>query len=175
MVLVAILGKSGCGKSTTEASLEKIGYNRIISYTTRKIRDGEVNHREYHFINENQFQKLIDMGIMVEWATYNGNLYGSPKPVGNEKNVIVVEPDGLAKLVELYGRQVVSVYIDTPNEVIEDRLNKRNNTTDRGSRKIEDNSKFDGIEDKVDIIVDGRKPTSAIVIDILNEIMTRGN
>ena len=174
MIIVAILGKSGSGKSTLEKALENMGFNRMISYTTRNIRDGEVNHREYHFINRDQFNKLIDSDILIEHAEYNGNLYGAGKPIGNTKNVIVVEPNGLSKFKELYGNQVVSAYIKVPQNIIDERLDIRNNTPDIESRREADRVKFEGIEDKVDIVLDGTKQTSSLVVDILNEILNRG-
>lgn len=174
MVIVAILGKSGSGKSTLEKALENIGFNRMISYTTRDIRENEENHREYHFVSKEQFEKLIQSGILIEWAEYNGKMYGSAKPVGSDKNVIVVEPDGMTKLKELYGRQVISVYLDTPDDEIQRRLDKRNNTPDRITRKQEDIKKFSNIKSQVDLVLDGMKKPTQNVISILQEITTRG-
>ena len=62
MVIVVLMGRSGCGKSTNEKLLEELGYSRIISYTTRPMRAGEENHREYHFVSV----KATDMEIALE-------------------------------------------------------------------------------------------------------------
>ena len=174
MILVAILGKSGSGKSTLEAALEKVGYNRMISYTTRDMREGEQNHREYHFINREQFQKLVDNGVIIEYAEYNGNLYGSARPIGTSKNVIVVEPDGLHKLKELYGNQVISIYMDIPDDEIERRLNIRGNTPDRKARKLADIKKFSGIKDNVDLVLYQSDTPNTAIIKITNFAIARG-
>ena len=174
MIIVAILGKSGSGKSTLERAFENIGFNRMISYTTRNMREHEQNHREYHFVSREQFEKLIQSGILIEWAEYNGNMYGSAKPVGSDKNVIVVEPNGMNKLKELYGRQVVSVYLDTPESEIQKRLDRRNNTPDRDNRKQADIKKFSDIKSKVDLVLDGMKKPTQNVVSVLQEITVRG-
>jgi guanylate kinase len=50
-----------------------------VSYTTRPRRDYEVNGRHYYFVREPQFMKLIDSGELLEYARYNGYLYGTSK------------------------------------------------------------------------------------------------
>ena len=174
MIIVAIMGKSGSGKSTLEKAFEAFGFNRIISYTTRDIRDGEQNHREYHFVSREQFEGLIKSNILAEYAEYNGNFYGAPKPVGYERNVIVVESDGLRKLKQLYGDQVVGVYLDVDDDEIENRLDKRNNTPDRESRKIEDERKFSDIEDLIDIKLNGKAKSSCNIVEVTKIIASRG-
>ena len=174
MIIVAILGRSGSGKSTVEKALESIGFNRIISYTTRDLRAGETNHVEYHFVNRKQFEKLEESGVIIERGEYNGNLYGAPRPVGSDRNVIVVETDGLKKFREIYKNQVFAVYMNTPEDEINRRLNERNNTTDISSRKIEDENKFNDIESKVDFISNGMKQPIEIAIDIISEANKRG-
>lgn len=157
MLIVCILGKSGSGKSTLEHRLEEIGYSRIVSYTTRDIREGEENHREYHFVTEEQFDELIKDNVLIEHAEYNGKRYGAPKPIGSDKYVIVVEPDGLKRFVELYGNQVMSIYLDSNSNKICKNLNDRNDTDEktRADRVREDEKKFDGIENIVDYVIDG--------------------
>lgn len=174
MVIVAILGKSGCGKSTLEKAFEKVGYNRMISYTTREMRQGETNHKEYHFITKEQFERLYNSGIIIEKAEYNNNFYGIPKPIGYERNVVVVETDGLEQLKKLYGSQVFGVYMNVPEEITEQRLNKRNNTTDRDNRRKQDELKFKDIENKVDLIIDGTSTPTILMNNIVIELNRRG-
>ena len=173
MLIIAILGRSGSGKSTLETAFEKVGFNRIISYTTRPIRSGEENHREYHFISPEQFKNLVDTGIIIEQAEFNGYLYGAPKPIGSERNVIVVESDGLVALKNLYNTQVFSVYVDTPLEEIEARLHHRNNTIDIESRFLTDNKKFEDIHSKVDFVVNGLNAPSTNISIIMSELVRR--
>lgn len=172
MRIICILGKSGSGKSTIEKKLESIGYNRIISYTTRKPRSGEVNGREYHFVTEEGFKQLIKKDILMEHAIYSGNYYGAPRPVGSINNVIVVETDGFKKIKEIYGDQVTGVYIDVSDELANQRRGIRSDTSNIESnrRKNDDTEKFNNIENIVDLVVDGSKAPDDIVIDILRKV-----
>lgn len=175
MKIICILGRSGSGKSAIESGLEKLGYNRIISYTTRPIRGTEVNGKHYHFVTKEDFVGLIDKGILMEYAKYNENYYGAPKPVGSINNVIVVETSGFLRIKELYGKQAIGVYVDTPNDIIDKRIKNRNDTSDKDieNRFIEDNKIFDNIKDKVDIVVDGSQPVDMSIIQILKYIKER--
>lgn len=133
MIIVAIIGKSGSSKYEIESIFEKAGFNRIISYTTRDIKIGEEQGKNYHFITEEQFDKLIERDILVEYTTYNNKRYGAPKPVGFEKYVIVVETTGYEKLKQLYSNQVYGVYVETSENKSE-----QSNNIFENSRKISD-------------------------------------
>lgn len=172
MVIVCILGKSGCGKSTLEKQLSDIGYSRIVSYTTRDIRDGEENHREYHFVTDEQFESLLKNGRLVESAEYNGKKYGAPRPMGSEKNVIVVEADGFMSFKRLYGDQVIGIYINVNEENITARLKGRGNMTESEiqERKAEDERKFSNIESVVDAVIDGNGSKAEILNNALKAI-----
>jgi guanylate kinase len=56
-----------------------------VSVTTRKPRPGEVNGREYHFVDDNEFDRLVASGALLEWARFAGNRYGTPRAPLNEK------------------------------------------------------------------------------------------
>ena len=50
-----------------------------VSYTTRAPRNGEVNGREYFFVDRQQFEEMVAAGDFLEWANVHGNLYGTTK------------------------------------------------------------------------------------------------
>ena len=49
------------------------------SYTTREAAAGEVDGKDYHFLDETAFRQMIDKNEFVEWAYVYGNLYGTPR------------------------------------------------------------------------------------------------
>ena len=85
-LLFVISGPSGVGK---DALIEKLlaldpGLRRSVSYTTRRPRPGEQDGVDYSFVTREQFERLIDEGEFLEYATYDGNLYGtSARRVGD--------------------------------------------------------------------------------------------
>lgn len=72
---------SGTGKTTiARRLLEHDGHIRMsVSVTTRPIRPGEVDGRDYHFVSQDQFDRMVEAGELMEWATVFGNSYGTPK------------------------------------------------------------------------------------------------
>lgn len=173
MIIVVLMGRSGCGKSTNEKLFEDLGYSRIISYTTRPMRVGEQNHVNYHFVSKDEFRELIDRGTFVEWAEYNGNFYGAPKPVGSDKYVAVLETDGFKQFKKMYGTQVCGVYIDTDKDIVVERLNTRNNMEASvvASRNQEDDTKFAKAAEIADIVVDGNGDIPTVFNNILKGVL----
>jgi len=80
-VLAVVSGFSGAGKGTImKALLEKYdNYALSISATTRDPRPGEENGREYFFLTEEEFEKLIENDQLIEHARYVNHYYGTPK------------------------------------------------------------------------------------------------
>ena len=78
--VLVVSGPSGCGKSTICRDLLKDDEVHFsISATTRTPRKGEVDGRDYHFIDEARFRDMVEEGAFVEWAEVHGNLYGTLK------------------------------------------------------------------------------------------------
>lgn len=157
--IICIMGHSGSGKSTLESTLESLGYERIISCTTRPPRGNERDGVEYHFVSREKFAELIENGSLLEHAEYNGNLYGSPKPAAF-KNVVVLEPNGYANLKKMYP-QTLGVFIYLPEDVIVQRLSGRKDTSPEeiAERMSGDREVFQDIQEKVDFVLDGRIST----------------
>jgi len=79
-LLIVISGPSGVGKDTVIKRLLELDPNLrySVSYTTRAPRSGEVDGVNYHFASRDEFDRLIREGAFLEYATYGGNLYGTP-------------------------------------------------------------------------------------------------
>lgn len=78
--LIVISGPSGVGKSTVVkavmAQCETLQFS--VSATTRPMRPGEVDGKNYYFVSRDTFQRLIDEDQLLEYAQYVGNYYGTP-------------------------------------------------------------------------------------------------
>jgi guanylate kinase len=77
--LTVLSGPSGVGKSTVVAELGKTCPQIWISVsvTTRRPRPGEVDGREYHFVDDAEFDRLVASGALLEWARFAGHRYGT--------------------------------------------------------------------------------------------------
>ncbi|MBE6075256.1 MAG: guanylate kinase [Selenomonas ruminantium] len=79
-LLIVVSGPSGTGKGTVCSELlaqtPELAYS--ISATTRQPRDGEVDGKNYYFMDKAQFEKTIEEGGFLEYANVYGNYYGTP-------------------------------------------------------------------------------------------------
>jgi guanylate kinase len=79
--LTVLSGPSGVGKSTVVSHMRK-AHPEVwlsVSATTRRPRPGEQDGVQYHFVDEDQFAKMIANGELLEWAVFAGNHYGTPR------------------------------------------------------------------------------------------------
>jgi guanylate kinase len=78
-ILFIISAPSGAGKSTLSAKLleEDAGLHMSVSYTTRAPRAGEVDGRDYHFVDKARFMDMLARGEFLESAEVHGNHYGT--------------------------------------------------------------------------------------------------
>ena len=78
--LVVISGPSGAGKTSVCRALKtNPNVEFSVSATTRAMRDGEQDGVDYHFLTRADFQRRMEENQFLEWASYNGNLYGTPR------------------------------------------------------------------------------------------------
>ena len=153
--MIVLVGESASGKSSIERNLvEKYGYKKIVSYTTRNPRPNEIDGVDYHFINIAQFYKLKEQGFFAETAVYNGWNYGTAKEDCTNDKVAVLTPHGLRQISKLKDISIISFYINVPRR---DRLIKilqRGDDIEESYRRnLSDVGQFDGIIDEVDFVI----------------------
>ena len=86
-MLIVLSGPSGVGKGTVRKEIfsqEGNNFDYSISMTTRQMRPGEVNGKDYYFVSKEVFEKEIADGGMLEYAQYVDNYYGTPLKYVNE-------------------------------------------------------------------------------------------
>lgn len=144
--LFVISGPSGVGRTTIIKTIlkdiENIGFS--VSYTSRERRCGEINHKDYHFVSEGTFKKLIDEGRLLEWARVFNHYYGTSKEeidnkLENGEDVILdIDVQGASQLREKK-REVaptVFIFLAPPSESeLKKRLSHRN-TEDPAQLKL---------------------------------------
>jgi guanylate kinase len=137
-LLVVIAGPSGVGKGTVHARVRAAldGAVLSVSATTRPPRAGEVDGVDYHFVGHQRFQELIDSGALLEWATYAGYRYGTPRgPVetavaAGSVVVLDIEVQG-ALQVKAHDPRALLVFLLPPSlEELERRLRGRGTESD---------------------------------------------
>lgn len=134
--VLLVSGPSGSGKSTLCKRLlldPRVEFS--VSATTRPMRPGEQDGREYHFVSKERFRELIEQGAFIEHAEVHGNLYGTLKePMqraleGGKVYLVEIDVQGALQLRQL-GIEGVYVFIDVPSmEVLGQRLVARGTDT----------------------------------------------
>lgn len=145
--IYCICGKSSSGKDTVYKRLladESLKLNQLVTYTTRPIREGEVNGREYFFIDEAQAIKLHEEGKIVESRAYN-TVFGIWKYMTvddgdielDEKSYIVIGTlESYVQIRNYFGKdKVVPVMIDVDDGERLERALKR--------ERLQPNPKYD--------------------------------
>ena len=79
-VMIVLSSPSGAGKTTLVKMLSKMdNYKVSISHTTRRPRPNEINNKDYYFVNENEFKRLINNQEFLEYAKVFSNFYGTTR------------------------------------------------------------------------------------------------
>jgi guanylate kinase len=161
--MVIVSAPSGAGKSTIVQHLLKSGLQLefSVSATSRPIRPGEKDGREYYFITTDEFRKRIEDGEMLEWQeVYTGSYYGTLMSEVNRIQlnghypIFDVDVVGGLNIKKMYGDQALALFIQPPSfEILETRLRSRGTDSESSLQKrlekvrweLEFASKFDSV------------------------------
>ena len=114
-MIIVLVGKTASGKTTVANELCKNhGYKRIITYTTRPMRENEVQDVDYHFISDEQFNKMVKNNEFTEYKRYNtahgvwsyGSVITSEQELSDDCYVIILTPQGLRDLSKKMPRYI---------------------------------------------------------------------
>jgi guanylate kinase len=133
-ILYIISAPSGAGKTTLCRELLDIfpELRHSVSFTTRKARPGEVEGKDYFFVDREEFLRMVENGEFAEWAEVHGNLYGTSIRTLQESRadgidlILDIDCQGAAKLKES-NVQGVNIFILPPSfGELKRRLESRN-------------------------------------------------
>lgn len=156
--MIILTGECGCGKSSIEKVLvEKYGYKRTISYTSKQKEENEIDGIDYNFISFDEFTEKCNNSFFVECGSNNGVFYGTTKEQYDNNTVCILTPHGLKQLKNNLKNDKIDIhtfYIKVPRR---DRLIKLlqrgDNIEEIIKRDKDDKDLYDGIEDEVDFVL----------------------
>ena len=133
-LLIVISGPSGVGKGTVRKALFEMKNHNLtysVSMTTRKIRPGEKDGRDYYFVSREEFERKIDEGKFLEHAEFVGNYYGTPLDkvdalLDEGKEVVLeIEVDGALQVKKKMPDCVMIFLVPPGKQALYDRLRGR--------------------------------------------------
>ncbi len=142
--MLVLSSPSGAGKSTIAKGLlgRESDITMSVSVTTRPMRNGEVDGKDYIFADQDTFDGMVAGGQFLEYATVFENSYGTPRaPVEQALSdghdvLFDVDWQGTQQLVENAGSDLVSIFILPPSvEELESRLHGRGQDSDEVVKK----------------------------------------
>ena len=137
-LLIVLSSPSGAGKSTISRKLmeDDPTITMSISATTRPMRPGEVADIDYHFVDDQAFQNLVDADEFAEWAYVFDHRYGSPKePIkealkGGRDTLFDIDWQGTQQLEYAFRTDLVRIFILPPSMAeLKRRLEERGTDT----------------------------------------------
>ncbi|MDD5773833.1 MAG: guanylate kinase [bacterium] len=132
-MIIVISAPSGAGKTTLVELLRKDfpDIYRSVSCTTRSERKGEAHGKDYIFVSDEKFKKMVENNEFAEWAEVHGNMYGTPKAALEEslakgKDVLLdIDVQGAEKIRELYPNALFIFIMPPSIETLRKRLLSR--------------------------------------------------
>lgn len=182
--MIFIIGKTASGKDTIVKKLvEKYGYKKMISYTTRPMRQNEKQDVDYHFIDKEDFLNKVENNFFMEYKKFETAFgdwwYGSSETDylnAGKDTIKIIEPNGLQDILYKIKKNKLNItpiciYIYANNKTIKKRLMQRGDDKKEAKRRLErDNKDFKGVVDIVDrIFYNNECDEVEKIVDDINE------
>ncbi len=171
--IIILSGTSGSGKSST---IKAIMDNEIISFTTRKQRINEIDGRDYVFITEEEFQKLLHNDGLIEWTKYDNNHYGVSKDELHNKTskddaYWIADFNGMKQMKKLYSN-CITIFFFAEKKDCEDRMRSRGDSETNIQKRLSTYS--EEIENLVyyDHVINTSTNTKDDVIETVKDIIS---
>lgn len=171
--IICLVGETGSGKDTVASLLP---WPKVVSYTTRGIREGEKDGREHHFISEEEMSKLKNREKILAYTNKGNAEYCAVIP--NETTcVYVVNPDGIEYLREHYSKEdirliVIGLYLPLKKRMLRCRVRSDFETAfiDRVADEQLDYDEF-RLSGKYDMMITNNN--SSLTADVIKEMVSQ--
>ena len=144
--VVSVTGPSGSGKTTLIHRIMEMypdQFGEAISHTTRPPRAGEVHGKDYVFIDEDEFDRMVENSEFLETVEFADRRYGSSyaeaklKTADGKHALVVVEPHGKEQWMRNWDGPLIAVFLDVDEETCRDRMAVSGRMADDIEKRLE--------------------------------------
>ncbi|MCH3966946.1 MAG: AAA family ATPase [Bacilli bacterium] len=153
--MIILTGPSASGKTATCLYLQKhYGIKKVITHTTRPMREGEKNDVDYHFVSVPEFERLKKENYFIETVTFNGNFYGTSRPEVRIDKCMAVEFNGAKTYSALHDPRTVIFYMKLSEQLRLARMTKRGDDPEKIKSRLQNDRDAFEVDDTITRIVD---------------------
>lgn len=168
--MIILVGASATGKSVVAKQLyDKYNIKKVVTYTTREMRVGEVNNVDYHFIDKDDFINKMNNDYFIETANYNNNYYGTAYEDISKDKVLIVEPNGANVYYEKLKDKVIIFYLQASDEERRKRMEIRGDSEESIRKRLKSDIEYFGFNkfNHIDLVIHTENKTIEEVADII--------
>lgn len=149
---IIIVGAGASGKDYLKRRFLEKGFKQSVTYTTRPPRITESNGIDYHFIDQEHFKSMIDLGEFREWNIFGEHkwYYGTTIKEFQSASIFIMSPSGVRTLDPAERKECFVIYIDISESIRRERLNTRKDADDPERRIKTDIEDFKDFKDFAD-------------------------
>jgi guanylate kinase len=166
MKKIAFVGKSAVGKNHFLDVFTTLGYKPAIGHTTRKPRDGEIDGKDYHFVSKEEFVRLVNNSVFIQFMEFQGEYYGTTFQEFRDCDFFITSPTGLENIPQNLRSKITIAELVCEKTVTILRRQIRDTSQDTTSRDENDDKLFENFDQKMkDLGYDHVKIDTATTIE----------
>ena len=175
MKRLIFVGKAASGKDHARKVVEAAGAKYAVSYTTRPPREGEVDAKDYFFLEPAEFEHMINKDEMYEYVEFNGWYYGTTDKQMAECNSFIMTPLGLSHLTPQDRKESFVVYFNIDELIRRERMEIRQGNADSVERRIVADEEDFSLYTNYDLVIADPNYTDETIISLFKDLIEKNN
>jgi len=175
MKRLIFVGKAASGKDHARKVVEAAGAKYAVSYTTRPPREGEVDAKDYFFLDPAEFEHMINKDEMYEYVEFNGWYYGTTDKQMAECNSFIMTPLGLSHLTPQDRKESFVVYFNIDELIRRERMEIRQGNADSVERRIVADEEDFSLYTNYDLVISDPYYTDETIVSLFKDLIEKNN
>lgn len=160
--MIIIVGASASGKTEiTKVLIRDYNYHKCVTTTTREPRVGEIDGKDYHFLDHNSFLKKLENNEFIEHVKYRDNYYGTQRKDITKDAVVILEPNGANELLRQLPNDIFLVLVESTSVKRKSRMISRGDNLDEVNKRLAQDDELFSRDKliKIDLLIENENQT----------------